>query len=99
MNTQRFHKAINQMLKKCYCINTKKGEAGFKLQKVRYWYSIISVVNTVQALLIFEQLYGNNFIYLRELKDLFDFDKIKKFLLNKCKEFCNMDEKNIHQLK
>lgn len=94
MNKYSFIEKVIKMLESCQC---KEGESsGFKLEREPN--EIISVVNTTQALLIMEKLFGRNFIYNENLKN-FDFKSIKNFFINKKDYYLNCEKSQFSSIK
>ena len=83
-------------LSSSYITNPSKHLAGFKLNiETR---DIISLSNTVESLLILEQLYGKNFMFYTECKH-FDFAGIKSFLIAKKNELLHAKPDNQKNIK
>lgn len=83
-------------LSSSYLINQREQLAGFKLNIEPR--DIISLSNTVESLLILEQLYGKNFMFHTECKQ-FDFGYIKTFLIKKKNEFLHAKPENQKNIK
>lgn len=95
MDQREFKNDIIQMLSKCY-VSREKDQAGFKLYKLNN--PIISIANTVEALLTMEQLFGKNFPSYKELAN-FNFNYIKNFLLKEKNNFVNLDQEEFYNQK
>lgn len=85
---------INQtieMIKQCQCDDFHNG-LGFKLKIEKN--NIRSITITAQVLLIFEQLFGKNFMFNNKIRGEFDFGKIIKYLKRVKNDFINFDVEN-----
>lgn len=95
MTKTEFINQTIEMIKQCQCANSQN-ELGFKLKAERN--NIINVTTTTQVLLIFEQLFGNNFMFNNKIGGEFDFGKIIKYLNNKKEEYINYSRENYSKL-
>lgn len=91
MDQREFKKSILQMLSKCY-VDSREECKGFKLHIEHN--PIISIANTVEALLIMEQLYGKSFVSNRDLFE-FDFNAIKKYLLTEKGKYLKLRDEEL----
>ncbi len=79
MTREDFIDKTLDMIKKCECNSYSDNEIGFKLKIEKN--NIKSITVTTQVLLIFQQLFGSNFIFNKTLTDKFCFSDIKRYLL------------------
>lgn len=84
-----------EMIKQCQCDNFQSG-LGFKLKIERN--DIRSITITTQTLLIFEQLFGKNFMFNNKIRGEFDFGKVKKYLNIQKDNFLNYNKDNYSKL-
>lgn len=79
MTHKEFVDKTIKMIKLCECNDYSAQKSGFKLRIEKN--KIKSITITAQVLLIFEQLYGYNFMYNYDLRNKFNFEYIKNYLL------------------
>lgn len=96
MKKEYFINKTLSIIKQCENTDYKNNITGFKLSIEHR--NISSITITTQVLLIFEQLFGDNFIYRKELKDQFEFDNIKRYLLQKKDGFLKQEKENSSQI-
>lgn len=96
MTHEEFISQTVEMIKQCQCDDFQNGMAGFKLKIEKN--KIISITITVQVLLIFEQLFGNNFMFNHRIRGEFEFNKITKFLNNEKDNFMRLNEEDYAQI-
>lgn len=85
-----------EMIKQCECTDYENMITGFKLRIEKN--NIKSITVTVQVLLIFEQLFGSNFMFNNKIRSLFNFGNIKRYLLQKKKDFLEIDKEHYSQI-
>lgn len=95
MTKSEFINRTIDMITECQC-DTYLSELGFKLKSERN--NIGNITITTQVLLIFEQLFGNNFMFNNRIRGKFDFGKIIKYLNNRKDEFINSSNENYSKL-
>ncbi len=96
MTHEQFIKQTINMIKQCECEDFTNNQLGFKLKIETN--NIKSITITVQVLLIFEQLFGNNFMFNPQIRSTFNFGNIKNYLLNKKEYFLKLNEEQYSQI-
>lgn len=96
MKKDEFIRKTIEIIKRCENADYPKQITGFKLSIEQK--NIISTTITTQVLLIFEQLFGSEFIYNNNIKDKFEFDNIKKYLLCQKNYFLGLEDGNCSQI-
>ncbi len=91
MTHNEFINQTIEMIKQCQC-DDFYNELGFKLKIEKN--NIKSVTITAQVLLIFEQLFGKNFMFNNRIRGEFDFGKIIKYLKRVKDDFINFNKDN-----
>ena len=96
MTHDQFINQTIEMIKQCECEDYKGEALGFKLKNEKN--NIPSITLTAQVLLILEQLFGNNFMFNKKIRGVFDFKKILNFLYNSKDNFLDLKEEDYSQI-
>lgn len=96
MTHDEFINETIKMIKQCECNDFQNDVVGFKLKMQKN--DIRSLTITAQVLLIFQQLFGNNFMFNNKISNTFEFDKIIKYLNNIKGNFLKIKKEDYSQI-